>query len=69
MQYASTKSAHLNKRRIIHRNEKQILSIIFDEMNCTDENFSNIRKTIKVVPHHFMYHVNNPACEIFGKLS
>ena len=49
--YASHSNIHAHKKVtahkvIIHRNERNILSILFDEINCSAEKFDKVKKEI-----------------------
>jgi len=35
-----------NKRIALHRNSRNILSILFDEVNCSDEKFDKLKKEL-----------------------
>ena len=67
MQQSKKKYDAINKRRVIHRNSKEIMSILFDEMNFDEEKFIRVKKSLGLKEHHLIYNVNNPSFEIFSR--
>ncbi len=54
---------------IIHRNERNILAILFDEINCSTEKFDKVKKEIhaKHIFHVFVY--KEPVNDIFNRFT
>lgn len=53
----------------IHRNSKNILSILFDEVNFCEEKFDILKKELHTVhrSHHSAY--NEPCNDVFSSLT
>jgi len=72
--YASHSNIHAHKKVtahkvIIHRNERNILSILFDEINCSAEKFDKVKKEIhaKHIFHVFVH--KDPVNDVFNRFT
>jgi hypothetical protein len=54
---------------VVHRNNRNIFSIIFEELNITDEKFRSIKKTITHEYSHCFYFAHESSEEVFNRLS
>jgi len=54
---------------VVHRNNKNIFSIIFEELNITDEKFKSIKKDITHEHSHGFYFTHESSEEVFNRQS
>lgn len=58
-----------NKRIVMHRNSRNILSILFDEVNCSDEKFDKLKKELHA-KHLFQHSSHKDSChDVFSSLT
>jgi len=57
------------ERAIVHRNSRNILSILFDEVNCSDEKFEQLKKEIHA-KHMYHHTVHRDLCnDVFSSFT
>ncbi len=54
------------ERLIIHRNSKNILSILFDEVNYSEEKFNLLKKELQTVHRHHYFSYGEQSNEVFS---
>lgn len=58
-----------NKRIVMHRNSRNILSILFDEVNCSDEKFDKLKKELHA-KHLFQHSAHKDPChDVFSSFT
>lgn len=62
----SSAASNYFERVTVHRNSKNILSILFEEVNCSEEKFNKLKKELlSAHRHHYSAH-KEPCNEVFS---